>query len=175
MATRATWLSPIHVEALNAIPIEFHGKKQALRQIVEAWKSYLDHLSQSAMPSEVWTSKRGDLFVDLLHTMAILLGYSFTRLEISREVYATKLHDDIETDQTMIRQGLAKLFKGEIAIPMDVRSFPADPAIIQDQVTLQRSLIEWLDGRRAVKIQPSRGNGKLVPRHELDRENPSIP
>ena len=31
MATRATTLSPAHVEALNAVPIEFYGKDQKLK------------------------------------------------------------------------------------------------------------------------------------------------
>lgn len=175
MATRATWLSPAHVEALNAIPIEFHGNKQGLKKIVEAWKSYLDHLSQPAMPEQVWIDKRFDLFVDLLHTIASFLMYNFTKLEIRREVYAPKLHGDIETDHTIIRQGLVKLFKGEFAIPMDVQSFPTDPAFIQNQIALQQSLIEWLDGRQVVKVQPSEVNGEYGPRHELDRENPSGP
>ena len=153
MATRATWLSTTHVEALNAVPIEFHGSKRGLKKIVEAWKAYLDFLSQSNIPAEVWSQRRVDLFLDLLHSMSLFLGYSFSRLEISREVYVPKLHGDIETDQTIIRQGLAKLFKGEVAIPMDIRSFPADPTIIQNQNALQLSLLEWLKGESVVKVR----------------------
>lgn len=123
------------------------------------------------MPEEVWIGKRLDLFVDLLHTIASFLGYKFTKLEIRKEVYAPKLHGDIETDQTIIRQGLAKLFKGEFAVPMDVQSFPADPNFIQNQIALQRSLIDWLDGKRVVKVQSSEVNGKYGPRHDLDRES----
>jgi hypothetical protein len=33
MATRATFLSPAHVEALNAIPIEFYGNKKNHRPV----------------------------------------------------------------------------------------------------------------------------------------------
>lgn len=44
MATRATTLSPKHVEALNAIPIEFYGKDKRLKAIINKWKTYLDHL-----------------------------------------------------------------------------------------------------------------------------------
>ncbi len=49
MATRAASLSPAHVEALNAIPIEFYGSRRAFKQVVDAWKSYLDYLSQQGV------------------------------------------------------------------------------------------------------------------------------
>jgi hypothetical protein len=38
MATRAAFLSPALVEALNAVPIEFYGN----RKIVNSWKEHLD-------------------------------------------------------------------------------------------------------------------------------------
>lgn len=41
MATRATSLSPLHVEALNMIDIEFHKDKK----IVDAWKLLLDNFA----------------------------------------------------------------------------------------------------------------------------------
>ena len=53
--------------------------------------------------------------------------YEFNRVEISKEIYAPEGHYVIESDQEIIRRGLAKLFSGEFAIPMDVKSIPADP------------------------------------------------
>jgi hypothetical protein len=44
MATRATKLSPLHVEALNDIPVEFYGSGGQLKQIVDDWHAYLDIL-----------------------------------------------------------------------------------------------------------------------------------
>ena len=82
MATRAAFLSPAHVEALNAVPIEFYGNMK----IVNSWKEYLDYLSKQGVPPEVWGQRRIDLFVDLLGEMAVFLGYNFSRVEISREV-----------------------------------------------------------------------------------------
>ena len=40
MSTRAMRLSTNHVEALNAVPIEFYGTDERLRAIIEAWKAY---------------------------------------------------------------------------------------------------------------------------------------
>jgi hypothetical protein len=84
--------------------------------------------------------------------MGEALGYDFNSVEITCEVYSPKAHSSIESDQEIIRQGLAKLFKGEISLPMDVKTFPADPQFIQTQLQLQQLLIDWLSGKQAVKI-----------------------
>lgn len=59
-------LAPEHVKALNMIEIEFHDQKSS-KPIVEAWRSYLDHLNNDAPSNEaqwaVWNSKREDLMV----------------------------------------------------------------------------------------------------------------
>jgi len=44
MATRAAFLSPAHVEALNGVPIEFYGN----RKIVNSWKEYLGYYRHKA-------------------------------------------------------------------------------------------------------------------------------
>lgn len=45
MVTRATILSPRHVEALNAIPVEFSSKISAEKKVIDAWQYYLNHLN----------------------------------------------------------------------------------------------------------------------------------
>ena len=45
MATRATGLSPKHVEALNKIDVEFYGKDKKSKDVIVAWKEYHDHLN----------------------------------------------------------------------------------------------------------------------------------
>ena len=148
MATRAS-LSPAHVEALNAVPIEFYGNSRHLREIVDSWKAYLDYLSQENVSPEVWVQKRFDLFVDLLHKMASFLGYNFNQVEISREVYSPKAHAQIQNEQDIIRQGFAKLFRGEIALPMDVK---VDPQFAHNQIELQKHLLVWLASKCSVKV-----------------------
>jgi uncharacterized protein DUF6680 len=148
MATRAAFLSPAHVEALNAVPIEFYGNKK----IVNSWKEYLDNLSKQGVPAEVWAQRRVDLFVDLLVEMAAFVGYNFTRVEISREVYWPTAHARIEADQQIIREGLAKLFRGEAAIPMAVKSFPVEALALEEQQDLRRLLLKWLGGKQSVKV-----------------------
>jgi hypothetical protein len=88
------------------------------------------------------------------------LGYDFTRSQLARDIYNPKLHGAIENEQTIIRQGLAKLFNGETVLPMAVKEFPADPQAFANQVAIQKALLEWLDGQRAVDVRTSTADGK---------------
>jgi len=154
MATRAATLSPGHVEALNAVPVEFYGTMGKLKQINEAWKVYLDHHTQDAPATDAWMQKRVDLFQDLLHLISQYLGYKFTRSQLARDIYSPRAHGELESEQTIIRQGLAKLFKGEAVLPMAVTEFPAtaDDETLATQAAIQRALLEVLEGERAVKV-----------------------
>lgn len=148
MATRAANLSPEHVATLNIVPIEFRREKK----ILEAWKAYLDHLSSPGAPSDTWAEKRIDSFVDLLTAMSEFLKYQFTRAELRNEIYFPQAHTQVQSEQDIIRHGLASLFKGEIALPMDIKRFPTDPEILRHQSELQQRLISWLAGDLEVKV-----------------------
>jgi hypothetical protein len=152
MATRALNLSPAHVEALNAIPLEFYGDDSKLRSIKNKWKAYLDYLGNDQVAPEVWNSKRADLFIDLLRAMATYLEYDFNDVELAKDIYAPKGHVAIETDQDMIRRGLARLLSGELSLPMDVKSFPVDPAAARETEELRRLLLRWLRGEAPVPV-----------------------
>lgn len=152
MATRATSLAPPHVEAINAVPIEFYGKNKSFKAVVESWKTYIDYLYQDKVNPEVWAAKRLDLFNELILRMAKTLGYKFTAVEISREFYSPKAHIQIETEQNLIREGLAAIFRGDRSLPMDVRSFPSDLKFIERQGELQEKLLKWLAGETDVKV-----------------------
>src|SRR5882724_8810665 len=71
MATRATQMSPIHVEALNAIEVEFYGDSDADKKVLNAWREYIDHLGEcpdaAGHSLDRWVEKRQDLLFDLLH------------------------------------------------------------------------------------------------------------
>lgn len=151
MATRATTLSPTHVEALNAVPIDFYGTKPELKAITNKWKAYLNHLCKDVSAAG-WGEERVKLFVDLLHEMAGFLGYEFNTVEIEKELYAPVGHSVIETDQDMIRRGLAQLLSGKLALPMEVKSFPSDPAALKEQEEIRRLLLRWLNGEAAVAV-----------------------
>ncbi len=154
MATRVERLSPRHVEALNAVPVEFYGKDRKSKEITDKWKEYLDHFDVP-MTNEAYFQKRVDLFNDLLFLMSQNLGYNFTRSQIARDIYSPIAHADIENEQTIIRKGLVQLFKGEFALPMAVTELPStmDDATLANQAKLQKLLLQWLNGERAVKVE----------------------
>lgn len=155
MATRAAMLSPAHVEALNAIPVEFYGTNGKLKAINEAWKLYLDHHDTRGPPSEAWAIKRLDLFMDLLHLLSQYLGYTFSKAQLKRDIYSPAAHETLETEQTQIRNGLAKLLNGEAALPMIVKEFPAtaNAEALENSAEIQRLLIAVLKGERALRTE----------------------
>ena len=80
MATRAYTMSWIHVEALNRIDLEFDKQEKSELEVIEAWKAYLDLLNNSdKIPAEQWIVKRTELFVEMLHKMALVLDYTFDK------------------------------------------------------------------------------------------------
>lgn len=154
MATRAATLSPGHVEALNAIPVEFYGTKGKLKKINDAWKVYLDHHTQDAPATDAWLQKRLDLFQDLLHLISQYLGYGFTHSQLARDIYSPRAHGELENEQTIIRKGLVKLFNGETVLPMAVTEFPAtaDDDTLASQKAIQKALLELLNGKLAINV-----------------------
>lgn len=120
MATRASGLAAEHVQALNLIDIEFHGTDAKSKAVLNAWKAYLDHLSNSQVEGVVWSAKREDLFVDLLYEMSRHLGYDFDKTHIRRTSYFPRGYGDLEVDQLAIRKGLAAIIKGEASFPIFV-------------------------------------------------------
>jgi hypothetical protein len=130
MATRATVISPIHIEALNRIDIEFYSKKNRFKKVLDAWKIYHDHLSDPSMKGNEdnydwrsWNQKNPELLTDLLYEMSQALGYTFDKVAIKRGHYFPKGLGDIEEAQLIIRKGLVEIFSGKKLFP--VLAFPA--------------------------------------------------
>ena len=126
MATRAYAVSPKHVEALNRIDLEFSNKHKKEREVVYAWKEYLDLLSSKEMPREQWDTKRVDLLVELLHKMATVLDYEFDKTHIKNSAYAPIAHGDIEEQQKFLRVGLIEILEGKREVPMRVTNLPSE-------------------------------------------------
>jgi len=167
MATRATILSPSHVEALNAIPVEFYGKKP----IVRAWQVYLDHLADTESDPKGWVSKRVDLFVVLLQKLATSLRYDFSEVELKKEVYTPRAHGEVENEEQIIRRGVAALLKGDYALPMAVQSWPVDPEALAAQKEIQKHLVSWLSGQSVPRV---RIEGANAPPTRAEGSDPSL-
>ena len=115
-------------------------------------------LSTESANQDLWNQKWNDLFVDLLHLISQYLGYEFSRVEIAKEVYAPKGHATIESDQEIIRRGLAGLLSGKIAIPMDLKSLPVAPEAAREQDAVRGALLKWLSGTATVAVEIKSAN-----------------
>ncbi len=99
MSTRATRLSPIHVEALNMIDLTFYGEKP----VIEAWRMYLDHLGTDST-TEGWNQRVLDLLNDLLFKMSKSVGYDIDMLTIKNVCYTPVAHSQMEKEWNEIRK-----------------------------------------------------------------------
>jgi hypothetical protein len=158
MATRAASLSGAHVEALNAIPIEFYGWRRSYKAVVAAFRDYLNHLGRKDLEPAFWGEKRQDLFFELLWRLSRAVGYDFTKLQMQKEVYFPEGHATLEQEQEVIRRGLYRLFSGEGALPLDIKSFATDPTAVETQLKMQGLLMQLIaDG--SIKVQLVADNG----------------
>jgi hypothetical protein len=120
MATRQYSISAPHVEALNRIELEFSVAQPKEKVVLEAWKEYLDHLSNRHLPLDQWGPKRVELFVEMLHKMAGALDYSFDKVHIKNSSYSPVAHGELEDQQFILRRSLIELLEGKRAIPIVV-------------------------------------------------------
>jgi hypothetical protein len=125
MATRGTVLSPLHVEALNLIDVEFTSRSSTDKRVLNAWALYRDHLRQSdEQPGIAWFEKSQELLTRLLYEMGQALAYEFDEVHIKRGAYVPQAHFFIEQEQNTIRREFVRILKGEAALPMKVTDFP---------------------------------------------------
>jgi len=112
MITRSIRLSPRHVEALNAVPLEFENKGKE-KKVLATWRAYLDHLgTDSTKDLPLWMKTGTGLLIDMLHEMSQVLGYTFEKLSIEKEIYLPQLFNTIEQEQTDLRKRLLDLTDG---------------------------------------------------------------
>lgn len=163
MGTRASRVSSDHVQALNMIDIEFYGRrllrmrfqKSADKNVIDAWKIYKDHLNErvDATGLDAWARRSDDLFVDLLHSISLAVGYEFDKVQLKRGVYFPKAHDENEMAQLLIRDSLVKILTGEKPLPMAVTSFPFSKEANDLQMQLQEALLKQAKGDVPLKVR----------------------
>ena len=122
MSTRATPLSPAHVNALNSISIEFDPQTAEEKPVIDAWRDLHAHFNVPiTVENEVsWNTKKLDLLIDLLHVMGQALGYKFSKLDIRRDIYLPQLFDTVDVQEQALRAGLSDIVKGVRAFPVIV-------------------------------------------------------
>ena len=91
MATRAARASPRHVDALNAIEVEFSSGDTEDTPVLRAWRLSLDHLSTDGSADGArWADKGNDLLTDLLYEMSQALNYDFDKVALKKNAYSPK-------------------------------------------------------------------------------------
>ena len=136
MATRATRTNPRHVDALNAIEVEFSEGSRSDTKVLTAWRLYLDHLGTTVGDDQLlrWTEKSDDLLTDLLYEMSQALQYDFDKLALKKNIYSPKAHGDLEMDQYLLRKYVVEMMAGKRPIwigvftgqqPLDIRPVDA--------------------------------------------------
>jgi hypothetical protein len=118
MSTRATRVSINHIQALNMIDVEFVQRRY--KKVTDSWRLYQDHLSNRQQGDNGWLARTDELFIDMLFEMGKSLGYKFDKVMLKRTAYSPIAHGDIEFEQQIIRQGLAKVLSGHTSFPIYV-------------------------------------------------------
>lgn len=155
MGTRATWLSPVRVEALNSIPIVFHGEKRAYKSVNQSWRDLLHHFDHATSPEWVdqgkaWESRRLDLEIAMLRRIGTCIGYDFPELDLKTlHYFPTGLGDRIG-DETAIRRGLADLLNGKKRLPLDLG---VNEAVASDHASMLHSLARILANKERLPVE----------------------
>jgi hypothetical protein len=151
MATRGTPLDTRHVEALNMIDVEFYENNKKAQEVLRAWKDYLDHLNLRENATEFWVSKGQDLFVELIHKMAICLGYKFEKTDIRKTSYFPQGLGKIQDLQNNILECLGEIFNGNKGFP--ITNFPEiDNDLKEKTLNIVNGLDEIVSGKRSIAV-----------------------
>jgi hypothetical protein len=155
MVTRGTVLSPLHVEALNSIDIEFTSNNEKDKNVRATWKAYLDELTHFPKEGQDddrkrWAENINSLLVELLSSMSKAVGYDFDKTDIKRTAYTPIKYSDIELEQDFIRKSLVKLFIGGISIPIKIIT-PSGSEMSSEE-KLRRLLIEHYEGNKPIRV-----------------------
>lgn len=116
MTTRATQLSPAHVEALNGIEVEFYATRGPDKKVLDAWRLYINQLNRPAGEGEAlsrWVETKTGLLIELLYQMAQRLKYDIDKVAIEKNVYHPKGFVEIETEQHALRKAALAVFSSE--------------------------------------------------------------
>ena len=110
-------MNPRHVDALNAIEVEFSKGGTGNKRVLDTWRLYLNHLNDNRWSSsdqlQRWGEKKLDLLIDLLHVMSRALQYDFDKVALRENCYAPLGHRELEMEQTRLRKCVIAITAGE--------------------------------------------------------------
>lgn len=118
MRTRNAGLTPDHVWALNLIQVEF----AECESVVRAYRDYIANLSEF-LPDpgpafDTFTRKRRDLFFDLLHEIAKVVGFNLDKRDLERAAYYPVGWENDEAELRQFRRAMLELLHGKRPLPV---------------------------------------------------------
>jgi hypothetical protein len=119
MMTLKAPLVPNHVDAINSIQVEFHGKSGADKKVLDAWRLYISHLN---LPSNQennarWLEKKFDLLIELVYEIGQSLGYkNIDKAAIRDNTYLPQGYVDVESENHRVRKEMLEVLDGLRAI-----------------------------------------------------------
>jgi hypothetical protein len=162
MATRAARLSTEHVQALNMIDLNFYGhrvfgvQRRTKREqtVLNSWREYLDHLNTNFEDDQAtnWRTRGEELFVNLLHAIAVDVDFNFDRVQLKKHLYSPVAHGRLEEEQDKLRSLAISVLSGESPLSMNVSSLPVDPDALRAQIELHQSLRSALTGDGSLSV-----------------------
>ena len=106
-------MAPVHVDAINSIPLEFHSDATVNR----AWRLYTSHLNNNAMLKGnpvSWGERKFQLLTDLVFEMGKSLGYEhIDKATLQDNIYVPQGYEDRELQFQEIRGMIQRVLKGE--------------------------------------------------------------
>lgn len=124
MQTRRMRLSQIHVQALNLVEVEFHGKKK----VIEKWNDYLKHLGKQAPAEEADKSQfyeeQNKKLTLLVQSIGRVMGRKIEQFEIWDGGYVPVGWENDDYEQRILRKLALDMLSGKQGLPVIVHNPP---------------------------------------------------
>ncbi len=118
MRTRLMYISPIHVDALNSVQVEFADNNA----VIGAHKKYIEILNgpfpEPGPMLDSFLLRRTDLFYDLVHEIARVQGYALDKRDLERLAYVPVVWSNDENELRIFRRAMIELLHGNRALPV---------------------------------------------------------
>jgi hypothetical protein len=111
MSFRVTRLSPLYVQGLNLIDVEFTGNNEKEKAVRDAWKELNDLFSNYRTTTNA-EEKSNDLNAVLLAAMGKSLGYDFDKIYLKKGGYYPEFLMNVEMEQHSLRRQLLEILDG---------------------------------------------------------------
>lgn len=127
MSNRATRVSPLYVQALNLIDVEFTANNDKEKTVRDAWKELNDlYANYNTTPNAL--DKSNELNAVLLAAMGRSLGYDFDKVYLKKGAYYPEFLGNVELEQHTLRRQVLELLDGtgkrKLPIAMFEQKFP---------------------------------------------------